>query len=119
MGDEVVVLDKKSFILPYVERGKFSRLLRLGLEYNRDKGTYSINNFGKIEELVDTISSILNDEVLFLQNCLMCSKDFACSDCKYADFCATKNLPFQCVCPQCLKEGKTHQQKHSETSDGD
>jgi len=108
---KVVVLDKKSFILPYVEQEKFRRLMRLGLEYNRNKGTYSISHFGNIEELLDTISSILKDEVLFLQNCLMCNKDFPCSDCTYADFCATKNLPFQCVCPQCLKEGKTHQQK--------
>jgi len=108
---KVVVLDKKSFILPRVEPEKFRRLMRLGLEYNRNKGTYSISHFGNIEELIDTISSILNDEVLFLQNCLMCAKVFSCSDCKYADVCATKNLPFQCVCPQCLKEGKTHQQK--------
>jgi len=107
----VVVLDKKSFILPRVEREKFVRLLRLGLGYNREKGSYSINNFDKIEELIDTISSILNDEVMFLQNCLMCTKVFSCSDCKYAEVCTTKNLPFQCVCPQCLKGGKPHQQK--------
>jgi len=108
---KVVVLDKKSFVLPRVEREKFIRLMRLGLEYNRDKGSYSISHFGNIEELIDTISSILNDEVLFLQNCLMCSKDFPCSDCKYADFCETKNLPFQCVCTRCLTEGKSPQQK--------
>ena len=116
---KVVVLDKKSFILPHVERGKFIRLLRLGLEYNRDKGSYSINSFDKIEELIDTISSIINDEVMFLQNCLMCSKVFSCSDCKYADVCATKNLPFQCVCPQCLKKGKHINKKHSEASECD
>ena len=107
----MVVLNKKGFVLPRVEREQFIRLMRMGLEYNRDKGAYSISHFDSIEELLDTLSNILNDEVLFLQNCLICSKDFPCSDCKYADFCATKNLPFQCVCPQCLKEGKTPQQK--------
>ena len=108
---KVVVLDKKSFMLPRIERENFIRLLRLGLEYNRNKGSYTINHFDKIEELIDTISSILNDEVIFLQNCLMCGKVFSCSDCNYADVCATKNLPFQCVCPQCLKDGKVHQQE--------
>ena len=108
---KVVVLNKKALILPRVEKRKFIRLLRLGMEYNRDKGSYSISRFDNIEELIDTISSILNDEVLFLQNCIICSRDFPCSECKYAGFCATKNLPFQCVCPQCLKEEKTHQQK--------
>jgi len=111
LDDEMVVLNKKSFILPHVEQEKFRRLMRLGLEYNRNKGTYSISHFGNIKELIDTISSILNDEALFLQNCLICNKDFPCSDCKYADFCETKNLPFQCVCPQCLKKGENSQQK--------
>lgn len=107
----MVVLNKKSFTLPRVEREKFSHILRLGLEYNRDKGVYSIKSFDKIEELTNTLSSILNDEVLFLQNCMICSKVFSCSDCKYGDDCATKNLPFECVCPQCLKPENSHQQK--------
>ena len=81
------------------------------MEYNRDRGTFSINSFDNIEEVLDTISSILNEEVLFLQNCLICKKDFPCSECKYADFCETKNLPFQCVCPNCLKRGANPQQK--------
>jgi len=69
----MVVLNKKAFALPRVEREHFIRLMRLGLEYNRDKGTFSISSFDNIEGLLDTISSILKDEVLFLQNCLMCN----------------------------------------------
>jgi hypothetical protein len=107
----MVVLNKKSFTLPRVEREQFIRLMRLGMEYDRDKGTFSITSFGNIEAIVDTISNILNGEILFLQNCLICDKDFPCSECRYLEFCVTKNLPFQCVCPQCLKNGKTPQQK--------
>ena len=107
---KLVVLNKKGFVLPRTERDQFIRLMRLGLEYNRDKGLFSINNFDKIEELLDTISSILHDEVMFLQNCLKCDKDFSCSDCKYADYCETKNLPFQCLCTQCLTKRKSPQQ---------
>ena len=106
----MVVLNKKSFILPRVEKEKFIRLLKLGLEYNRDQGVFSIRSYN-IEKLIDTISSILNvNKVMFLQNCLICGKDFPCSDCRYTDLCATKNLPFQCVCPQCLKKGRMHQE---------
>jgi hypothetical protein len=107
----MVVLNKKGFVLPRVEREQFIRLMRLGLEYNRDKGIFCISSFDNIEGILDTVSSILKDDVLFLQNCLMCNNDFPCSDCKYEDFCETKNLPFQCVCPQCLQKGKTPQQK--------
>jgi hypothetical protein len=103
----MVVLNKKAFRLPRVEKETFILLLRLGLEYDRAQGTFCVANYNNIEKLTDTLSSILNvDEVLFAQTCMACGKDFPCSDCKYIDSCATKNLPFHCVCPQCLKEGR-------------
>ena len=114
----MVVLNKKSFKLPRVDKEKFILLLRLGLEYNRDQGSYCIKNCNNIDKLVDTISSILNAEkITFLQSCILCDKDFTCSDCKYYDLCATKDLPFHCVCPQCLKEGQSYEE-HVESSEG-
>ena len=107
----MVVLNKKGFVLPRVERSQFIQLMRLGLDYNRENGKFSIKSYDNIEGIMDAISSILNDEVVFLQNCLICNKDFACSDCKYVDFCETKNLPFECVCSQCLKKRKNPQQR--------
>ncbi|MCJ7560441.1 hypothetical protein MUO79_07460 [Candidatus Bathyarchaeota archaeon] len=113
----MVVLNKKSFKLPRVDKEKFILLLRLGLEYNRDQGSYCISSYNNIEKLVDTISSILNAEkVMFLQSCSLCGKDFPCPDCKYYDLCTTKNLPFHCVCPQCLKEEKPYEE-YAENSD--
>ena len=105
----MVVLNKKSFILPRVEKEKFIRLLRLGLEYNRDTCTYGINNYDRIEELIDTISNILNEKVTFLQNCNICKKTFSCSECKYNGDCSTKNLPFECVCTKCLMSSSVQQ----------
>lgn len=111
----MVVLNKKSFKLPRVGKEKFVLLLRLGLDYNQ--GSFCIKNYNNIEKLVDSISSILNAEkITFLQSCNICGKDFPCSDCKYYELCATKDLPFHCVCPQCLKEGRLHEE-HIENSD--
>jgi hypothetical protein len=99
----MVILNKDSFKLPRVERDEFINLLKLGLGYNRNQGCYFISNYNNIGKLVDTLANILNtDEIIFLQSCSVCSKTFSCSNCKYADSCATKNLPFECVCPQCL-----------------
>ena len=100
----MVVLNKKSFKLPYIaDKEKFSLILRLGLERTQNY-SYYIKNYNNIERLIDTISSILNEEeIVFLQSCQICGKDFACSVCKYYDSCATRNLPFECICPQCLK----------------
>ena len=105
----MIVLNKNAFKLPHVEKEKFVNLLRLGLEYNRDKNVYLIKSYNNIEKLMDTISSILGVEVVFLQNCIRCGKDFPCKECNYKDLCATKNLPFSCVCPQCLRNMKPKQ----------
>ncbi len=107
----MAVLNQKAFKLPYVAKEKFSLLLRLGLEYDRAKGTYCVKSYNNIEKLTDAIAEILGvDEVTFTQTCTVCGRDFPCSECKYIDLCATKNLPFQCVCPQCLREGTAAQE---------
>ena len=104
----MVVLNKKGFRLLRVEKEKFILLLRLGLEYNRERAVFCVRSYNSIEKLRDTIANILNvDEVTFAQSCALCGKDFPCTGCKYYESCATKNLPFECVCRQCLKEGKT------------
>jgi hypothetical protein len=102
----MVVLNKKAFKLPRVEKEKFIFLIRLGCDYNREQGVFSIKSYNNIEKLLDTISSILGNKVVFLQSCIRCGNDFACGDCKYYELCTTKNLPFSCVCPQCLREEK-------------
>ena len=105
----MAVLNKKAFKLPFAERDKFTLLVRLGVEYNREQRSYSIGNCNNIEKLVDAISSVLNEEVKFLQNCIVCGRDFPCQDCKYYELCTTKDLPFHCVCPQCLRGEKPEQ----------
>jgi hypothetical protein len=102
----VAVLNKKGFKLPRVESEKFVSLMRLGLDYNRATGLFSIKNCNNIEKLMEAIGAILNTEVVFLQTCTRCGKDFPCSDCKYGELCTSKDLPFSCVCPQCLRDRK-------------
>ena len=104
----MVVLNKKAFKLPFMDREKFLLLMRLGLNYDRATGTFSVANYNNIGKLTDTLAGILSaDEVTFTQTCCICGKDFPCSECKYLELCATKNLPFQCVCVECLREGRT------------
>lgn len=105
-----IVLNPKGFKLPRVEKEKFILLIRLGLEYNRDQGLYSIKSYNNIEKLMDTLSDILKTEIIFSQKCIRCGKNFPCSECKYNELCTTKNLPFSCVCTQCLKDRKQFEQ---------
>jgi len=106
----VLVLNPKAFKLPRVEKEKFVNIIRLGLDYDREKGVFSIKNYNNIERLLDTISTILGDEVVFQQTCTRCGRNFACSTCNYSELCTTKNLPFSCVCSQCLRERKQYEQ---------
>jgi hypothetical protein len=107
----MVVLNKKGFKLPRVEKDKFILLIRLGLDYNRDKMLYSIKNYNNIDKLRDALQDILKSEVSFTQTCVVCGTDFGCNTCKYADSCSTKDLPFSCVCTQCLRPKKNTQQQ--------
>jgi hypothetical protein len=113
MGNDVsmVVLNKKAFRLPRVEKEKFVLLLRQGLEFDRVQGTFRVANCNNIEKLIDTLSETLKDNSInFTQECTICGKDFPCKDCKYIEMCTTKNLPFSCVCPNCLREGNSSQE---------
>jgi len=113
----MVLLNKKSFKLPFLEKDRFIMLLRLGLDYDRGQSSYYIKNCNNIEKLVDTLADILHaEEITFLQTCIFCGKDFPCSDCKYYDLCKTKDLPFQCICSECLKDGRLYE-KYVENSD--
>jgi len=98
----VLVLNSKAFKLPRLEKEKFISLMHLGLDYNRDQGIFSIKSCNNIEKIIEAVGSILGSEVVFLQSCTRCGKDFPCSNCKYYEVCTTKNLPFSCVCPHCL-----------------
>ena len=103
------VLNKKSFKLPFIEKDIFVKLIRLGLGYNRSQASYYIKKYNDVEKILDTISDILDAEkISFLQTCILCEKDFLCSDCKYHNTCATKDLPLQCICQICLKNTKLY-----------
>jgi hypothetical protein len=106
----MVVLNSKAFKLPRVDKEKFLTLLRLGLEYDRNEGVFSIKSYNNIEKLLGTIESILGTEVVFLQSCTRCGRDFPCKECNYKDMCTTKDLPFSCVCPQCLRDRKNFEE---------
>lgn len=102
----VAVLNPKGFKLPRVEREKFVALMNLGLNYDRERGVYSVKNCNNIEKLMSTLAEILGSEVAFLQSCTRCGRDFACTECKYNELCTTRDLPLNCVCPQCLRDKK-------------
>jgi hypothetical protein len=104
----MTVLNKKAFRLPRLEKEKFVLLMRLGLNYDRASGMYSVVNCNNIEKLVDALSEILGDpDISFTQTCFSCDRDFPCNECRYYELCETRNLPFSCVCGKCLEQGKT------------
>jgi hypothetical protein len=105
-----IVLNGKGFKLPRLEKEKFLNLMHLGLDYNRDTGLFSIKSYNNIEKVIETVGDILGDEVIFQQTCIRCGRSFGCKECSYTELCTTKNLPFSCVCPQCLRDRKNFEQ---------
>ena len=101
-----IILNSKGFKLPRLEREKFINLMHLGLDYNRNTMMFSINSYNNIEKVIGELSIILGDDIVFHQSCVRCGKAFPCKGCNYIDVCTTKNLPFSCVCSQCLRDRK-------------
>jgi hypothetical protein len=77
----------------------------LGVEYNQMSGLFSIKNYNNIDRITALVSDVLKSKVVFLQTCMVCGKSFGCDKCKYGEKCVSKDLPFTCVCPQCLSGG--------------
>ena len=98
---------RRRFKLPRVEKEKFmSLLIRLGLIIIESKAFSPLKATTTSKNSWTQSAAYLGSEVIFLQTCTRCGKDFPCSDCKYDELCTTKNLPFSCVCPQCLRDRK-------------
>jgi len=71
------VLNKKSFKLPFVERGIFAKLIRLDLDFDKRQGAYYVENYNEVEKIIDIISDVLGGEkISFLQTCLLCGRGF-------------------------------------------
>ena len=106
----MVVLNKKAFRLPRVDPNMFKLLMRLGLSYDRDSGTYCVASCNNIEKLVETIEEVLRESGIgFTQSCVACGRDFPCQECRYYELCETRDMPFSCVCGKCLETGKATQ----------
>ena len=99
-------LNKKSFELPFMGKDKFVRLTRIGLGYTGR--SFYIKNYNNVEKIVDTLSDILDEKISFLQSCLLCEKEFLCSDCKNYNLCTTKDLPLQCICRDCIQSENSY-----------
>ena len=99
-------LNKKAFKLPFMGKDKFIRLTRIGLGYT-DR-SFHIKDYNNVEKIVDTLSDILDENISFLQSCVLCEKEFLCSDCKNYNSCATRDLPLQCICRDCTQGGNSY-----------
>ncbi len=116
----MVVLNKKAFKLPYVDSQTYRELMRLGLTYDRLQKTYSAEDLDEsnVDSVLELLSRILRDKVSFEQSnlngqksmpsqtCIVCGKNFQCSECRYFELCETKNTRSRCICGKCLEEGK-------------
>ncbi len=119
------VLDKKSFKLPYVDSQTYRELMRLGLQYDRQQKTYNAEGLDatNVNAVLELLSRILREKACFeeinvsaqtrlpSQNCIICSRNFQCNECRYYELCETKSTRSSCICGKCLEEGKVLPEK--------
>ncbi len=113
----MTILNKDGFKLPYLGRPKFIELMKMGLEFERGRNIFYIRNLNRAEEIKDSLSEILNQEIAFLQTCLICGKEFLCLECKYYEMCSSRDLPFHCVCKNCSIQSDLYDRYVKKTKD--
>jgi len=100
-------LNKQRFKLPYLGTERFKELRRIGISYKR--GSFSIADLNNVEKTKEILSEILNEKVVFTQTCLICRKEFLCTECKYYEYCQSRDLPFHCVCKNCFQKNDLYE----------
>ena len=101
-------LHKQRFKLPFIGRERFRELTKMGVSYQQ--GFFYISNLNNVEKIVDALSEILKEEVIFTQKCNICDREFLCGECSYYDSCPSKNLPFRCICKECSQQKYIYEQ---------
>jgi hypothetical protein len=101
-------LHKRRFKLPFIGRERFRELAKMGVSYQQ--GFFFISNLNNVEKIVDSLSEILKEEVIFTQTCHICNSEFLCTDCNYYGACPSRNLPFHCICKTCFQQKNCYEQ---------
>ena len=60
----MMILNKDGFKLPYLGRPKFIELMKMGLEFERGRNVFYIRDLNRSEEIKDSLSEILNQEIV-------------------------------------------------------
>ena len=99
---------KQRFKLPFIGRERFRELTKMRVSYQQ--GFFFISNLNNVEKIVDSLSEILKEEVMFIQTCHICDREFLCTECNNYDSCPSKNLPFHCICKTCSQQKNIYEQ---------
>jgi len=112
----MLVLNKRGFKLPRLEKEKFVDLVRGG-GVGYQNGFFFVKNYNN-EKILSTLSDVLEDSVGFTQTCTICRKEFPCGDCKYYGLCPTRDLPLHCLCQNCRLEPDSYERYISKNASG-
>ncbi len=104
----VKVFTKLGIKLPYVGKDKFIELMRIGLKYDREEKMFFIENMNYATQIKAILEELLNDKVVFGQECIICKQNFSCSECEFIDICKSSDIPSYCICSKCLSEEKIY-----------
>ena len=100
-------LHKRRFKLPFIGREQFRELTKMGVSYKQ--GFFFISDLNNVEKIVDSLSGILKENIIFVQTCHICDKEFLCTECNYSS-CPSRNLPLHCICQSCSQQKNLYEQ---------
>jgi aspartate/tyrosine/aromatic aminotransferase len=89
------------FWIPRVEGDIFKKIVKKnGLKYNNSKG-FQTTSETDLKDIVTILNKALDEEVVMMLKCFICSAQIDCSNCRYSDACESISSFQKCLCEEC------------------
>jgi hypothetical protein len=119
------LLDPTGFKLPYMGKDKFIQLMRAGISYDRNSGSFGVRRLDSLDTVEERLTGILSRPVKFarpgqnivvaegstIQECYVDGQQVPCNRCEFVQACPTHvitSLKF-CLCDETLADPEAYQ----------
>jgi replication factor C large subunit len=119
------LLDPTAFKLPYMGKDKFIQLMRAGITYDKNSGSFAVRRLDNLEAAEERLTGILSRPIKFarqdqapvagqhkaIQECYVDGKPAPCDKCEFIQACPTHEITSlkYCLCEETAADPKGYE----------
>jgi hypothetical protein len=126
------LLDPTAFKLPYMGKDKFIQLMRAGITYDKNSGSFAVRRLDNLEAAEERLTGILSRPIKFarqdqapvagqhkaIQECYVDGKPAPCDKCEFIQACPTHGITSlkYCLCEETAADPKAYEKYITKSS---